>query len=128
MKSLESWFHWVPRFLCIAAILFVSMFALDAFEPGMPLWQQVGGFFMHLIPSFVLILFLVIAWKWELIGGIMFVIIGLGLLPFIYMMNYQMNHSVWMSLGVILVINVPFIVVGLLFILSHFLKRKNTVQ
>ena len=128
MKSLESWFHWVPRFLCIAAILFVSMFALDAFEPGMPLWQQVGGFFMHLIPSFVLILFLIVAWKWELIGGIMFVIIGLGLLPFIYMMNYQMNHSVWMSLGVILVINVPFIVVGLLFILSHFLKRKNTVQ
>ena len=80
---------------------------------------------MHLIPSFVLILFLVIAWKWELIGGAIFVMIGLGFMPFIYMMNYHMNHSVWMSLSVILAINFPFVVVGLLFILSHFMKRKN---
>ncbi|MCX6304988.1 MAG: hypothetical protein NT040_08470 [Bacteroidetes bacterium] len=125
MKTSIRIIHWIPRVICILAILFVSMFALDSFAPGMPLWQQIGGFFMHLIPSFVLILFLIIAWKWELIGGIMFVIIGLGLLPFIYMMNYQMNHSVMMSLGVVLVINFPFILVGILFVLSHFLKSKN---
>ena len=126
MKPTILIFHWVPRTLCILAILFVSMFALDAFEPGMPLWQQIGGFFMHLIPSFVLILFLIIAWKWELIGGIMFMIVGLGFLPFIYMMNYHMSHSVWVSLGVVLMINLPFILVGIFFILSHFLKRKNS--
>jgi len=80
---------------------------------------------MHLIPSFALILFLIVAWKWELIGGGIFVILGLGLLPFIYMTNYHMNHSVWMSIGIVLVINLPFIVVGILFVLSHFLKRKN---
>jgi len=80
---------------------------------------------MQLIPSFALILFLIVAWKWELIGGGMFVILGLGLLPFIYMTNYHMNHSAWMSAGIVLVINVPFIVVGILFFLSHFLKRKN---
>jgi uncharacterized protein (DUF983 family) len=73
----------------------------------------------------VLIIFLVVAWRWELIGGVIFVILGLGLVPFIYMMNYNMNHSVWMSLEVNLIINVPFILVGILFILSHFLKRKN---
>lgn len=126
MKTSISILHWLPRIICVLAILFVSMFALDSFEPGMPLWQQIGGFFMHLIPSFILILFLIIAWKWELIGGIMFVIIGLGLLPFIYMMNYQMNHSVWMSISVVLLINLPFVVVGILFILSHFIKNKNS--
>lgn len=125
MKTTIRIIHWLPRILCILAILFVSMFALDAFQPGAPLWQQIGGFFMHLIPSFALILFLIVAWKWELIGGGMFVILGLGLLPFIYMTNYHMNHSVWMSVGIVLVINLPFIVVGILFILSHFLKRKN---
>jgi len=107
------------------AILFVSLFALDSFQPGMPFWKQLAGFFIHLIPNFILILFLIVAWKWELLGGIMFVIVGLGLLPFIYMMNYQMNHSVGMSLGVVLLINAPFIVVGILFILSHFLIKKN---
>jgi hypothetical protein len=68
---------WLPRMLCILASLFLSMFALDAFGPGMTLWQQIGGFLIHLIPSFILLTFLVVAWKWELIGGGLFVLIGL---------------------------------------------------
>jgi hypothetical protein len=118
--------HWLPRILCILAILFVSMLSLDAYEPGMPLWQQIGGFFMHLIPSFMLSFFLWVAWRWELPGGIIFILLGLGFMPFIYMMNYHMNNSVWWSIQVILMINMPFVVVGILFILSHFLKSKNT--
>ena len=117
--------RWLPRILCILAILFISMFALDSFGHGMSLWQQLSAFFMHLVPSFVLILFLIVAWRWEFIGGVIFVITGLGFMPFIYMMNYQMNHSAWMSVGVIMMINFPFILVGILFILSHFLKNKN---
>ena len=34
MRTLTDWFHWIPRVLCILAILFISMFALDAFAPG----------------------------------------------------------------------------------------------
>ncbi|MCX6266216.1 MAG: hypothetical protein NTW16_02510, partial [Bacteroidetes bacterium] len=116
MKKSIMMIHWIPRILCILAILFVSMFALDSFAPGMTLWEQIGAFLMHLIPTFVLILFLIVAWKWELIGGIMFLIIGLGLLPLIYMMNYQMNHSVWISVSIILMINLPFVLVGILFV------------
>jgi hypothetical protein len=127
MKPSLKIIHWTPRILCILAILFVSMFALDSFSPGIPLWKQIVGFFMHMIPSFVLTIFLLVAWKWELIGGAIFIILGLGLMPFIYMMNYHMNHSVWMSLEVILLINAPFVVVGILFILSHFLKQKNRI-
>ena len=125
MKTSIRIFQWIPRVLGILAILFVSMFALDSFEPGMPLLQQAEGFLIHMIPTLILGIFLFVAWKRELIGGIMFVIIGLGLLPVIYMMNYQMNHSVWMSLSIVLLINFPFIVVGILFILLHFLKIKN---
>ena len=125
MKTSIRIFHWIPRTICILAILFISMFALDSFRSGMSLWQQISEFTMHLIPTFVLIVFLAVAWKRELIGGAIFVILGLGLMPFIYMMNFRMNHSVWMSLGVILVINVPFILTGILFIFSHFLGRKN---
>jgi hypothetical protein len=36
-----------------------------------------------------------------------------------------MNHSIGASLMVILVITFPFIVVGGLFILSHFLRKKS---
>jgi len=40
-------------------------------------------------------------------------------------MNYNRNHfSVAASIGVILMITFPFIVVGILFIISHSLKKK----
>jgi hypothetical protein len=117
--------YWLPRALCIVAILFVSMFALDSFQPGLSIWEQLQDFAMHLIPSFILTIFLVIAWKWELIGGILFLLIGLGLSPIIYMHNFRMNGSVWMSLGVLGMITVPFIIVGILFILGGNSKKKQ---
>ena len=89
---MEGVFHRLPRIICILAILFVSMFAADAFEPGLTIWQQLGGFFMHLIPTYVLIAALVVAWKWELVGGIVFLVIGLGLSPFVLNLNYNRNH------------------------------------
>jgi hypothetical protein len=39
-------------------------------------------------------------------------------------MNYHRNHSVMMSLGIILMITLPFILIGGLFMLSYFLKKK----
>ncbi|MEI6696926.1 MAG: hypothetical protein WCO13_12765 [Bacteroidota bacterium] len=125
MNKTLSILHWTPRIICMLAILFVSMFALDAFESGLSIWQQIGGFLIHLIPSFVLLTFLIISWKWEYVGGIIFAIIGLGLSPFVFMLNYRMNHSILQSLFIILVITIPFFVVGILFILSHFIKKKN---
>ena len=125
MKTSIQILHWTPRFLCIIAILFVSLFALDAFAFGHTIWQQLAGFLKHLIPSFILLAFLLIAWKYEYIGGLIFAIMGLGFSPFIFLHNYHMNHSVVMSLIIILMITIPFVIVGVLFILSHFMKKKN---
>ena len=116
---------WAPRIICILAILFISMFAADAFAPELTFWQQIGGFLMHLIPSFILLVLLLVAWKWEFIGGIIFILIGIGFSPFIYQHNYNMNHSVGMSLGIIMMITFPFVVVGVLFMVSHYAKHKN---
>jgi len=126
MKRSLKIIHWTPRILCILAILFISLFALDSFDPKYTLWQQLQAFFMHLIPTYVLILFLVVAWKWELVGGLILIAVALGFTPFIYSHNYAMNHSVWMSLFIIGMINVPFILTGGLFVLSHYLKKKNS--
>jgi hypothetical protein len=125
MKTSVMIFHWAPRILCILAILFISMFAFDSFSPERTFWQNLGAFLIHLIPSFVLIAMLIIAWKWELVGGIIFTIIGLGMSPFIYSHNFRMNQSVGKSLGTILIITMPFIIVGILFVVSHFMKKKQ---
>ncbi len=115
--------HWTPRILCIAAILLISLFALDAFGPGMTFWQQIAAFLVHLIPSFILLALLIVAWRWELAGGLVFTVVALAFSPFIFVHNYHMNNSVWMSLGIVMIINLPFLIVGLLFIASHFKKR-----
>ena len=120
--------YWLPRIICILAISFISVCALDAFDPNLTIWKQIQGFAMHLIPSFILLLILLIAWKWELIGGIIFLIIGIGLSPFIFIHNYRMNGSVSMSLWVITMITFPFILVGILFILAHLKNRKKATM
>jgi hypothetical protein len=127
MKTSIKLFHWFPRILCIVAILFISLFAADAFAPGLTIWQQLGAFLIHLIPSFILLAFLIIAWKWEIIGGIIFILIGLGFSPVIFMLNYNRNHSIWLSLVIILTITIPFVVVGILFLISHRLKKNPPV-
>jgi hypothetical protein len=79
-----------------------------------------------IIPSFVLLAILIVAWKWELIGGIMLAAIGLVMSPFILILNHGSNHfSIGASIGAVLMITFPFIIVGVLFIISHYLKKKN---
>ena len=125
MKTTHKIIHWTPRILCILAIAFIELFAMDSFDPRFSFQDQMMHFMMHSIPAIILILFLITAWKWELIGGMIFMIIGIGFSPIIFSMNYQMNQSVWMSLGIIACITFPFILIGALFILSHFLKKKQ---
>lgn len=117
--------RWTPRILCILAVLFVSLFAFDSFDPRLTFAQQLGGFFIHLIPSFVLLILLLIAWRWELAGGILLATLALGFAVPIFFGNYRNNHSVWISLGIIMAINLPFILAGALFIISHFVRKKH---
>jgi hypothetical protein len=124
MKNYINFFHWLPRVLCILAILFISLFSMDAFEPGLSTIKQIGAFIIHLAPTFMLIAALVIAWKWEKMGGILFVAIGLAFTPFVFMLNYHHTESVWISILILFVLNFPFILVGGLFLVSNHLKNK----
>jgi cytochrome b561 len=99
------------------------MFALDSFAPELTFWQQIGTFLMHLVPSFILLALLVVAWKWEFVGGVIFTFVGVVTTPFIFLHNYRMNHSVWMSLFIILIITIPFLLVGILFLVNHRIKK-----
>jgi hypothetical protein len=65
--------YWLPRVLAILFIIFMSVFALDAFSE--PQWFV--PLLMHLIPSFILIILTVVAWKFEMVGGILFLVGGL---------------------------------------------------
>ena len=126
MKTSVKILHWLPRIICILAILFISMFSLDVFTPGLTIWQQLGGFLIHNIPSFVLLAILIIAWKWEFIGGITFIILGLVFYLLVFLLNHYRNQfSVGRSLVNAAMIAVPIIIVGILFVWSHNRKKKD---
>lgn len=106
---------WAPRALSIAFILFISMFALDVFGEGRGFWQTAAALVMHLVPSFVLIAMLALAWRWEWIG----VLIPLGLAGLFLWWNYTVRHN---APAAVLIIAGPLFLMAALF-LAGWLKR-----
>lgn len=126
METSLKVFHWLPRVICVLAIFFISIFATDVFIPGLTILQQPRDFLIHLIPSFVLLAVLIVAWRWEMTGGIIFMVIGIIMSPFVFWLNYHRNHTpIGMCIVILLMITFPFIVTGILFIFSHLLKKKD---
>jgi hypothetical protein len=104
------------------------MFALDAFAPGLTLWQQIVGFLIHLLPSYILITMLIISWKWEYAGGITFTITGLAFCVSVFLLNHNRNQfSVAQSTVNALLVAFPFVIVGVLFIVSY-KKKKGKIH
>lgn len=125
MKRTKNLLYWLPRLISIAAIFFVSLFSLDVFSEHLSFWQQAEALAIHLLPSVALLIVLCIAWRYELLGGILFLLVGLALSPFIFLGNYRMNNSVWLSLAVILAVTFPFVLAGALFIASHYRRKRG---
>lgn len=128
-------FYWLPRILGIASILFISLFALDVFNSGEVLSRQIADFALHLIPSGVLLVFLLVAWKWEKTGSLLFILTGLLLSPFVFKMNYfrllQFQDPVLAILNSLLVISMitlPLVVIGFLFFLSSRMGSRKDIQ
>jgi hypothetical protein len=126
MKTSTKALYWTARILGILAILFVSLFSLDAFSSERTFLQNTTAFLMHNIPSFILLASLIIAWKWEKVGGIILTIVGLAFSIFIFVFNFKRNHFPLMTcLLQALVVAMPFVLAGILFILSHFRRKKE---
>jgi glucose-6-phosphate-specific signal transduction histidine kinase len=68
--------YWAPRILAIAFGLFVSLFALDSFSGQDSIWLKLGHFAVHLIPVAIYAAILVLAWRWEWIGAVLFAALG----------------------------------------------------
>jgi hypothetical protein len=66
--------HWVPRVAAIVIILFVGLFSLDVFEIKASPLELLGGFLMHNIPSIVMLVLLIFAWKRPAVGFVGFFI------------------------------------------------------
>lgn len=76
-RTVERFLYWIPRILGILISLFLIVLSTDVFGEEYGFWEALGGFLVHLIPAYLVIIALVVAWRWELIGGLLFLAIGL---------------------------------------------------
>jgi hypothetical protein len=65
--------YWTPRILGILFAVFLSVFALDVFSEGHGFWKTIVALLMHLVPTFIFLVVLIVAWRWEWIGGLVFI-------------------------------------------------------
>lgn len=72
-----EWLIWIPRVLAILFAVFISMFALDVFQTEKNLGQLIFDLFMHLMPTFIILIILILFWKKEWMIGIAFVLLSL---------------------------------------------------
>ncbi len=73
---LAKFIHWAARVAVMVIGGFLSLFSFDVFEMKAPPLELLGGFLMHNIPTIVLLLLLVFAWKRPAVGFVAFLIAG----------------------------------------------------
>ena len=105
---------WSARLVALAAIAFISLFALDVLEPGAPPATVLIGLAVHLVPSAVLVAFLVVAWRWPLAGGVLF--LAVSVLPVLILANTPAVNAI---------LAMPFALAGLLFLACAFTAARH---
>lgn len=102
--------------MAILFAVFISLFALDVFGQGYGFLETIIALIMHLLPTFLIILMLLIAWKFEIIGGLMFILLGL-----IYI-SKSYGEAEFLAL---LIMAGPLLLIGILFIICRFSRKKE---
>ncbi|NUQ36271.1 MAG: hypothetical protein HUU23_00430 [Caldilineales bacterium] len=105
---------WTPRILGILFALFISLFAFDVFAEGYGFWETLWALLMHLIPTALVGIATILAWRRPLWGGLLFC--GLAAIYVI------MTHG---RLDWALIIAGPALLTGLLFLADAYTRRKT---
>ena len=103
---------WAPRILCILFAIFISLFAFDVFDQGTGFWKTLLALLIHLIPTFFIIIILILSWKRSWIGGISFILLGIA---YIFWSSQTGRGSQ--------IIYILLFLVGILFLTSWFLRK-----
>lgn len=113
-KTLKKTMFWSPRIAAIAFALFISLFALDVFQEGVKLGDAIIGLLIHLIPTFVMAIAIVLAWRWEWVGAVVFA--GWAILYVTTTRGFPWSVYV-------IIAGIPF-VIGILFLLDWIYRKE----
>jgi hypothetical protein len=100
-------------------IVFLSAFAVDVFGESLGFWRTMLALTVHLVPSFVLIVALILAWRWEWVGATVY---GGAAALYVIMLLSRPLPPLTVKLFRIALIAGPAFVIAALF-LANWLKR-----
>jgi uncharacterized membrane protein len=100
------------------------VFSLDVFDSASSLTDILIGLFMHNIPVFILVAVLIVSWKHEIVGAIVFILFGVSYIG-ITLRGMLANSFEWGMLLSILIIAGPSFFIGILFYLNWKAKKKR---
>jgi len=125
MKKHEKMLYWAPRILSILFMGFLTMFSLDVFEPGLSEKDIAIGLLMHNIPSMVMIILLVIAWKREIVGAVAFIGAGLLYIGLTVFNSFNTGLTWYIAVSWSLTLGGPALFIGFLFLLNWKKRKYN---
>jgi hypothetical protein len=123
-KNVGRFVYWTPRILSILFIFFIALFSFDVIQPGMNIGQILTGLVMHNIPAFALLILLIISWKYEIVGGIGYILAGLAYIGLTMYQVINSNLPWYLSLSWSLSLSGPAFLIGILFLMNWFKKKK----
>jgi hypothetical protein len=94
-----------------------SLFALDVFKEGQGFWVTALALLMHLIPTFLVLIVLAVAWRRERIGGVLFIVLAV-----VYLV-WAWNRPV--AGAAISLISGLLVLIGALFLLNGYYRAKH---
>jgi hypothetical protein len=118
-KNVSKFVYWTPRILSILFLAFLVLFSFDVFGNGYTFWQTVAALLIHNIPVFFLLAVLIISWKYEIVGGIAFILAGL-----FYLVMESLRQPWYTVISWSMIIAGPAFLIGILFLVNWFKKRK----
>jgi hypothetical protein len=111
--SMKRFLFWMPRILGILFAIFISIFALDVFDEGHSFGTILLALLVHLIPTYIIVVVLIIAWRWEGVGAILFMALAV---LYIALAGARFHWAVYAT------IPGPLVLLAILFLLNWIYK------
>jgi hypothetical protein len=108
---MAKFIFYTPRIAGVVIALFTGLFALDVFSMAGTIWEKIGGFLIHAMPSIVMLAVAAVAWRWAWVGALVF---GLAALFFL---RTVIGNPLF-GIGNLLLFVLPMAMVAVLFWLS----------
>lgn len=110
-ERMVKFLYRTPRIAGIIIAVFTGLFALDVFAMEGSVWEKLGGFLIHALPSIMMLVMLALAWRHEWIGTLFF-----GLMALFFMRFFLADPM--LGFGNLLLFALPMALVAALFWLN----------